>query len=243
MPQNIYDQPDFFEGYSQLARSKGGLDEAPEWPTVRSLLPDLADARILDLGCGFGAFDRWAVAQGANHVLAVDLSEKMLARAKALTTTDRIRYVRGDLAQLEEYTADFDLIYSALALHYVADVAQLFIDMRRCLRGGGSLVVTIEHPIYTAPVNPGWKTNADGETYWPLSDYFQEGKRVTNWIAEGVVKYHRSISTYIGAMLEAGFVIRSLVEWVPTAADLSAHPEWANEVHRPMFLILRADAA
>lgn len=31
MTQNIYDDPGFFQGYSQMARSIGGLDSAPEW--------------------------------------------------------------------------------------------------------------------------------------------------------------------------------------------------------------------
>ncbi|UUZ91779.1 hypothetical protein LJK87_40755 [Paenibacillus sp. P25] len=33
MTQNIYDNDEFFQGYSQLNRSVHGLDGAPEWPT------------------------------------------------------------------------------------------------------------------------------------------------------------------------------------------------------------------
>ena len=83
MAQNIYDRPEFFARYSQLARSVHGLAGAPEWPAVRALLPDLAGKRIVDLGCGFGWFARWARAQGAAHVLGIDLSENMIARAMA----------------------------------------------------------------------------------------------------------------------------------------------------------------
>jgi len=79
MPQNIYDNPEFFAGYSQFLRSREGLAGAPEWPTLRSMLPPMAGLRVLDLGCGFGAFARWAREVGAAHVLGVDLSEKMLA--------------------------------------------------------------------------------------------------------------------------------------------------------------------
>jgi hypothetical protein len=38
MTQNIYDDPEFFEGYRQLARSVEGLAGAPEWPALRALL-------------------------------------------------------------------------------------------------------------------------------------------------------------------------------------------------------------
>jgi 2-polyprenyl-3-methyl-5-hydroxy-6-metoxy-1,4-benzoquinol methylase len=65
MTQNIYDNPDFFEGYSQLSRSVRGLAGAPEWPALRTLLPDLHNLRVVDLGCGFGWFCRWARENGA----------------------------------------------------------------------------------------------------------------------------------------------------------------------------------
>jgi 2-polyprenyl-3-methyl-5-hydroxy-6-metoxy-1,4-benzoquinol methylase len=60
MTQNIYDDEVFFVGYSQLPRSIHGLDGAPEWPALRSMLPAFAGHRVLDLGCGFGWFSRWA---------------------------------------------------------------------------------------------------------------------------------------------------------------------------------------
>ena len=64
--RNIYDNEEFFAGYSRLRRSVEGLDGAPEWPTLRALLPQLQRAPAsLDLGCGFGWFCRWARQQGA----------------------------------------------------------------------------------------------------------------------------------------------------------------------------------
>ncbi|MGH7054452.1 MAG: class I SAM-dependent methyltransferase, partial [Stellaceae bacterium] len=85
MTQNIYDDEDFFAGYSRLPRSVHGLDGAPEWPALRALIPDLRDRAVLDLGCGFGWFCRWARQAGAASVLGIDVSEKMLARAKTET--------------------------------------------------------------------------------------------------------------------------------------------------------------
>jgi hypothetical protein len=54
MKQNKYDDPEFFEIYSQMPRSIGGLEKASEWPALRALLPDLRDKHVLDLGCGYG---------------------------------------------------------------------------------------------------------------------------------------------------------------------------------------------
>src|SRR4051812_22613075 len=85
MTQNIYDQESFFAGYSQLRRSIEGLEGAPEWPALRSMLPRSIGPRVLDLGCGYGWFCRWARANGATAVEGVDVSEKMLARARSMT--------------------------------------------------------------------------------------------------------------------------------------------------------------
>ena len=60
MTQNIYDRLDFFEGYSQLGRSVEGLEGAVEWAALRAMLPDINGLRVVDLGCGFGWFCRWA---------------------------------------------------------------------------------------------------------------------------------------------------------------------------------------
>ena len=65
MTQNIYDDPAFFDGYSRLNRSVHGLDGATEWPALRAMLPDPRGLRVLDLGCGYGWFCRWAAQQGA----------------------------------------------------------------------------------------------------------------------------------------------------------------------------------
>jgi 2-polyprenyl-3-methyl-5-hydroxy-6-metoxy-1,4-benzoquinol methylase len=78
MAQNIYDHPEFFENYSRLRRSVEGLAGAPEWPALRALLPDLRGLQVVDLGCGFGWFCRWAREQGAARVLGIDVSDRML---------------------------------------------------------------------------------------------------------------------------------------------------------------------
>jgi 2-polyprenyl-3-methyl-5-hydroxy-6-metoxy-1,4-benzoquinol methylase len=96
MTQNIYDDPEFFAGYRRLPRSVEGLAGAPEWPSLRSLLPELRDRTVLDLGCGFGWFCRWAREAGAQRVLGVDVSEKMLAEARVRTADAAITYRRAD---------------------------------------------------------------------------------------------------------------------------------------------------
>jgi SAM-dependent methyltransferase len=238
--QNIYDDPQFYAGYSQLRRSLEGLDGAPEWPALRALLPELRGQRVVDLGCGYGWFCRWAQEQGATQVLGIDVSEKMLTRARELNLGGGITYKRDDLETFLLPETSFDLAYSSLALHYIVDIERFFATIHRALVPGGRFVFSTEHPIYMAPSNPAWAAADDGREVWPLDRYLDEGPRSTNWLAHGVIKQHRTIGTSLNALIGAGFRILHVEEWGPTQEQIKINPQWARERERPMFLLLSA---
>ena len=79
----IYDDPAFFDQYAQMPRSREGLSAAGEWHQLRALFPPLAGKSVLDLGCGYGWHCRYAAGQGAARVLGIDISERMIAEARA----------------------------------------------------------------------------------------------------------------------------------------------------------------
>lgn len=241
MTQNIYDNPEFFQNYSQLPRSVDGLDGAPEWPSLRALLPPVAGRNVLDLGCGFGWFCRWAASQGAARVLGVDVSERMLARARAETSETEISYLQADLERFEASPGSFDLAYSSLAVHYIENLAGLLANVHAALVPGGKFVFSTEHPIMTAPANQGWHTDAAGRPSWPVNGYLDEGPRSTDWLAKGVVKQHRTIGTHVGLLVGAGFAVTHICEWGPSPEQVAAHPEWAAERERPPFLLMACD--
>ncbi|MBO0738976.1 MAG: class I SAM-dependent methyltransferase [Alphaproteobacteria bacterium] len=238
--QNIYDNEEFFCGYSRLPRSVDGLDAAPEWPVLRAWLPDLHACEVLDLGCGFGWFCRWARRHGAAHVLGIDVSARMLARAAADTDDPAITYTRADMEQLELPSGSFGLAYSSLALHYVKNLDRLISVVHRSLAPGGHLVFSVEHPIFTAPAEPGWSTTSSGRKIWPVDNYLEEGPRSTDWLAKGVIKQHRTLASYINMLLRGGFALRHVEEWGPTQEQIAARPNWADERQRPPFLLVAA---
>lgn len=240
MTQNIYDDPIFFENYSQLGRSRQGLAGAAEWPALRAMLPEMGGLKVVDLGCGYGWFCRWAREAGAATVLGLDVSQKMLERAESSSNDPAVTYARADLEHLDLPEAGFDLVYSSLAFHYIENLRGLFDTAHRALVPGGHLVFSIEHPIFMAPRQPGWSVDADGRKHWPLDSYQLEGPRVTNWLADGVVKQHRTIGTLLNHLIGAGFAIAHVDEWGPTEADLAARPELAEERERPMMLLVSA---
>jgi SAM-dependent methyltransferase len=241
--QNIYDDPEFFAGYARLPRSELGLGAVFEWPAFQRLLPaSLGGLRVLDLGCGLGYFAREARKRGAREVIGVDLSDRMLKEARARTDDAGIVYLRAELGAFEPERAAFDLVVSTLTLHYVADYPRVVRGVAACLVPGGRFAFSVEHPIYTAVGTAEWHTGPDGTAlHWPVDRYRDEGERRTRWFVDGVVKYHRTIETYVNVLLESGLVLARLEEPEAEGALLADRPALREERRRPPFLLLAAD--
>ena len=109
MAQNIYDDPAFFAGYSDFPRSRLGLEGTAEGGSLLALLPPVEGKRVVELGCGFGHLSRWLADAGAESVIGIDLSEKMLDAARAATEDRHVSYRRADLDTLELDTGSAEL--------------------------------------------------------------------------------------------------------------------------------------
>ncbi|MCK1741919.1 methyltransferase domain-containing protein [Bradyrhizobium sp. 139] len=238
MAQNIYDNLDFFSGYSQLPRQVHGLAGAPEWPTLRAMFPHVAGKRAVDLGCGFGWVSRWLVENGAKTVLGVDLSENMISRAREVTTDTAIDYRIADIETIELPEAAFDFAFSSLTFHYVRDFDRLARMIHRSLTTGSHFVFSIEHPIFMAATRPHWIEDEDGRKTWPVNRYAIEGERRTDWFAKGVVKYHRKIGTTLNVLMRAGFNIEAVDEFAPSVEQVRENPALEDELERPMMLLV-----
>lgn len=242
MPQNKYDDPEFFARYSAMPRSVEGLDAAGEWPVLRSLLPDLQGKRVLDLGCGFGWHCRYVKEQGASHVVGVDLSEKMLERAQEINTDQIIEYRRASIEDVEFTPKSFDLVLSSLAFHYVERLEYVFTNIFTWLTPGGAFVFSVEHPVFTAREAQDWHYGPAGERlHWPVDNYQSEGIRHARWMTDDIVKYHRSFSTLVQSVLKAGFRLTQVAEPQPPPDLLAGRPDLRDESRRPMFLILATE--
>ena len=134
----------------------------------------------------------------------------------------------------------FELAYSSLAFHYISDFERLIRTIHRAHVSQAHLVFSIEHPIYMAAAHPQWIDDADGRKTWPVNGYAREGSRTSDWLAKGVVKYHRTIATTLNTLLDTGFAVRRVVEFAPSAEQIGAAPQLAEEMERPMMLIVAA---
>ncbi|HEY7059722.1 MAG TPA: metalloregulator ArsR/SmtB family transcription factor, partial [Vicinamibacterales bacterium] len=98
---------------------------------------------IADLGCGEGYLAIEA-SRFARHVIAVDRSEAVLARARALARRRRlsnIEWKRGDLEDLPLRDASVDVALLSQALHHAVNPVNALKEAVRIVRPGGRVLV------------------------------------------------------------------------------------------------------
>lgn len=69
-------------------------------------------------------------------------------------------------------------------------------------------------------MNNWFKDNNGNRLHWALDNYQEEGKREEHWWIDGVVKYHRTISTLINTLIDNDLVIEKIIEPESTPTGL-----------------------
>ena len=240
MKQNKYDDEQFFLKYSKMNRSQNGLDGAGEWEELKKLLPNFKNKKILDLGCGYGWHCKYIANQGANHIIGTDISKKMLNVAKSKNFDEKIEYKLCAMEDLAFNKNSFDIIISSLAFHYIKDFEPLIKNINEWLVIGGYLIFSVEHPVFTSYGSQDWIYDEQGNIlYFPVDNYYYEGERKTTFLNEQVIKYHRTITTYLNTLLKSNFIIENVVEPKPPKNMLNI-PGMKDEMRRPMMLLVKA---
>ena len=242
MKQNKYDDVNFFSAYEKMARSIKGLESAGEWHVLKEMIPELRNKIVLDLGCGFGWHCRYAREQQASSVIGVDISEKMLQKAREMTDDSTITYIQLPIEDIVFSDSQFDVVISSLAFHYVKSFEAICKKVYHYLKPGGSFVFSVEHPIFTSRNEQDWYYDDQGNRlHWAVDNYQSEGLRETTFLTENVIKYHKTFSSYINDLLNAGFSVREVKEPIPSEEMLKSNPTMKDELRRPMFLIISAE--
>ncbi|WP_046867241.1 class I SAM-dependent methyltransferase [Microvirga massiliensis] len=131
-------------------------------PFARVLLERAAPERgerVLDLACGTGSVARQVAPMvgPAGTVIGVDVNPDMLDVARALPapTGARIEWQEGNAMALPLPDRAFDLVLCQQGLQFFPDRAAALREIRRVLKGGGRVAVSVwrslrEHPLYEA---------------------------------------------------------------------------------------------
>jgi 2-polyprenyl-3-methyl-5-hydroxy-6-metoxy-1,4-benzoquinol methylase len=135
--------PRFF--YDTIADKFEGLDHPHDVRTRLEIVFDelLDDAalhgrRVLDAGCGYGAFSRSAKRRGA-HVVSFDIAKNVVLRA---STTTPSHGVVSDACALGFRAASFATVISSEMVEHVERPVDAVKELARVLEPGGLLVIT-----------------------------------------------------------------------------------------------------
>jgi len=129
-------------------------------PVLREALAEGRSAKVLDYGCGWGAFLIGLPARGV-AAYGYDLSPRAMNGLDAVMkrlgrTLHRIAFDENGHITPD----DFDLIVCSHVLEHVEDDAALLLRMVRALRSGGHLLVNV-------PVNEVWQDPRHVRSYVP----------------------------------------------------------------------------
>jgi 2-polyprenyl-3-methyl-5-hydroxy-6-metoxy-1,4-benzoquinol methylase len=233
--QSIKTCEDIAEWYDQWIGTHS-MREDPFSPEVDALIGEVAGQRICDLACGQGRVARHLADRGA-RVVGIDLSVKLLAIARRheVTNPRGIEYVQADAQNLEDQVLGlFDGVVSFLASMDIQNLAPTLHSVSRILRPGGWFVFSILHPCF--------HTSQSGEMETPsgvlrtIRRYFVEGfwRSDTRHGPPGKIgAYHRTLSTYIDALTDAGLQLSRLSE--PGGASTIADSPSLSRLNRPVW--------
>lgn len=211
-------------------------------PNLRALTGDVQGQSVCDIACGQGLATRELARLGAD-VTGVDISERMLARARQYEAEQRlgIAYVLDDAQTLSTVDdASFDGATCCMGLINIPDLDASVQSVRRVLKPGGWFVFCITHPCFESP-HAEW-LERDGRVSRLLHDYFGEGywqAREPERLRARVGDWHRMVSTYLNTLINAEFTLERVLEPRNAGRSLDEFPGWDRI---PNLMLIRARA-
>jgi SAM-dependent methyltransferase len=214
-PLRINDYDSFAEAYTASVETNL-INAYYERPAMLVLAGDVAGRRILDAGCGSGPLFAALRDRGA-MVTGFDKSAAMLQLARRRLGDDADLQV-ADLGSPLPFPDDtFEDVTASLVLHYLEDWGPALAELRRVLKPGGRLIVSVDHPFAITLMH----REAGREV-----DYFATTNLTAEWTAGGQTAlmsfWHRPLHAMTDAFTAAGFRIAviSEPEPAPTAREL-----------------------
>jgi ubiquinone/menaquinone biosynthesis C-methylase UbiE len=112
----------------------------------QQMLAFIDGQHILELGCGTGKNTEW-LAKKTKHLLAVDLSEEMMAKAREKIATENVQFIQADITRPWSFvTTRPDLITCSLVLEHIEKLDFVFEQASTALSSKGWLYICELHP-------------------------------------------------------------------------------------------------
>lgn len=205
-----------------------------ERPSTISLLDDVKDKNVIDMGCGPGVYAEWFIQRSVNQLTCIDASYEMIELVKNKFPDSVKAYVQDlSLGLPQEKSNSADVIVCPLVIHYIKDLSLIFADVFRILKVGGYLVFSTHHPF------------ADFECS-NTGNYFERELVKEEWDTIGkpveVSFYRRSLTEVCNAITSSGLVITKISEGVVNERAKNISENTYNHLkNKPNFIFFRCE--
>jgi len=192
------EQKEFWEAFADKWVHQQGAQDALLAPVLAEVLSHAAlkpGERVLDIGCGTGTSTLSASqAVGAEgHVLGVDISRPMLARAREIAGAEgNVAFETADAAHYPFARAPFDAAISRFGVMFFVQPVAAFLNIRKGLKPGGRLCMAcwshldknpwFQVPMYAAKAQLGAPPPLDPDAPGPLA--FRDIPRVCGILSQ-----------------------------------------------------------
>jgi SAM-dependent methyltransferase len=219
-----------------IAGLGGRGDWSREWVVDPAMLPHIQDrgfGEALDVGCGEGRFCR-LMRQAGIKAVGIDPTAALIEEARRRDPSGR--YEIGRAEELPFASGRFDLVVSYLSLIDIPDFRAAIAEMNRVLKPGGVVLIANLASFVTAGSGTGWVKDAEGRrSYFPVDRYLDEYSQPVSWAGISIINWHRPLSAYMTALLDAGLILRTFEE--PSA--VGGDPDRAAFQRRiPWFVVM-----
>ena len=200
------DHYDDFAGNYSAENESSLLNAYYERPAMIGLAGDVSGRRVLDAGCGSGPLSAALSAKGA-IMTGFDSSPAMLELARQRLGAAADLHVADLSKPLPFADGSFDDVVSSLVLHYLEDWSAPLAELRRVLKPGGRLILSVNHPTVSV-VN------------YPTEDYFAIRQYSEDYEFDGepavLTFWHRPLHAMISAFTSTGYRVAAVSEPEPS---------------------------
>ena len=213
-------------------------------PRMLALAGDVSGKRVLDLGCGEGAYTRELARRGA-RVTGIDGSGRLVeaARARAQAARLEIDYHCLNASALAGIATDaFDLIVASMVMMNVENYVGAIAEAHRVLVPGGAICISITHPCFSAPVSDWIGGKGRRAQHFAVDRYFERiawEDRIAPAFRTPTLRRHRPLEDYMKGAIDAGLVLREFLEPMATEEDIRAVPKFIYMTRVPYFVFMR----
>jgi ubiquinone/menaquinone biosynthesis C-methylase UbiE len=114
--------------------------------SLRTILANVDFDDCLEVGCGTGKNTEWLITK-AKHITAIDLSDKMLEKARLRINSSNVQFIQADIINEWLFTEkQFDLVTFSLVLEHIENLNDIFEKVSKVTKAGSWVYIGELHP-------------------------------------------------------------------------------------------------